>query len=58
MYLDAAATVTDDVNTVAAETGSAYIDLRAAFKGPDNSYDETHYLCSAQWWASRISEAP
>lgn len=44
------ATVTDDVNTaiktVAAETGSAYVDLRAAFKGPDYSYDETHYLAS------------
>ena len=24
--------------------GSAYVDLRAAFKGPDYSYDETHYL--------------
>jgi len=50
MYVDAAATVTDDVNTaiktVAAETGSAYVDLRAAFKGPDYSYDETHYLAS------------
>ena len=45
-----AATVTDDVNTaiktVAAEAGSAYVDLRAAFKGPDYSYDETHYLAS------------
>ena len=50
MYVDAAANVTDDVNTaiktVAAETGSAYVDLRAAFKGPDYSYDETHYLAS------------
>lgn len=49
-YVNAAATVTDDVNTViktvAAETGSAYVDLRAAFKGPDYSYDETHYLAS------------
>ena len=25
-------------------SGSAYVDLRAAFKGPDYSYDETHYL--------------
>jgi lysophospholipase L1-like esterase len=45
-----AATVTDDVNTaiktVAAETGSAYVDLRAAFKGPDYRYDENHYLAS------------
>ena len=50
MNVDAAATVTDDVNTaiktVAAETGSAYVDLRAAFKGPDCNYDETHYLAS------------
>jgi lysophospholipase L1-like esterase len=49
-YVDAAATVTNDVNTliktVAAETGSAYVDLRAAFKGPDYTYDETHYLAS------------
>ena len=47
-YVNAAATVTEDVNTVikstAAETGSAYVDLRAAFKGPDYAYDETHYL--------------
>src|SRR6476646_2267549 len=47
-YVDAAARVTDDVNTaiksVAAKTGSAYVDLRAAFKGPDYAYDETHYL--------------
>ncbi|MBV9830767.1 MAG: SGNH/GDSL hydrolase family protein [Marmoricola sp.] len=47
-YVDAAAAVTDEVNTtireVAAQTGSAYVDLRAAFKGPDYSYDETHYL--------------
>jgi lysophospholipase L1-like esterase len=45
-----AATVTDAVNTaiktVAAEAGSAYVDLRAAFKGPDYRYDETHYLAS------------
>jgi acyl-CoA thioesterase-1 len=49
-YVDAAAAVTNDVNTaiktVAAETGSAYVDLRAAFKGPDYSYDETHYLAT------------
>jgi lysophospholipase L1-like esterase len=47
-YVDAAATVTDDVNAAiratAAKTGSAYVDLRAAFKGPDYVYDETHYL--------------
>ena len=47
-YVAAAAQVTDDVNTVikttAGKTGSAYVDLRAAFKGPDYAYDETHYL--------------
>ena len=47
-YVDAAATVTDDVNTTikstTAKTGSADVDLRAAFKGPDYVYDETHYL--------------
>ena len=50
VYVDAAATVTDEANTaiktVAAETGSADVDLRAEFKGPDYSYDETHYLAS------------
>jgi lysophospholipase L1-like esterase len=49
-YVDAAAAVTDQMNTVvkgtAAQTGSAYVDLRAAFKGPDYSYDETRYLAS------------
>lgn len=49
-YVDAAATVTDEVNTVikrtAAQTGAAYVDLRAAFKGPDYAYDETHFLAS------------
>lgn len=44
------AAVTDDVSnvikTVAAQTGAAYVDLRAAFKGPDYSDDETHYLAS------------
>ena len=49
-YVDAAATVTDEVNTaiktVAAQTKSAYVDLRAAFKGPNYSYDETQYLAS------------
>lgn len=47
-YVAAAATVTDDVNSVirdvAGQTESAYVDLRAAFKGPDYSYDEFHYL--------------
>ena len=47
-YVAAAAQVTDQVDDVikstAGETGSAYVDLRAAFKGPDYAYDETHYL--------------
>ena len=47
-YVAAAEEVTDQVNTVikstAAATGSAYVDLRAAFKGPNYTYDETHYL--------------
>jgi lysophospholipase L1-like esterase len=49
-YVAAAAQVTDEVNSAirstAAESGSAYVDLRAAFKGPDYAYDETHYLSS------------
>ena len=47
-YVDAAAAVTHEVDTAiastAADTGSGYVDLRAAFKGPDYAYDETHYL--------------
>src|SRR5262249_53034002 len=47
-YVAAAEEMTDQVNAVikstAAKSGSAYVDLRAAFKGPDYSYDETHYL--------------
>ena len=47
-YVDAADAVTDKVDTairaVAAETKSSYVDLRAAFKGPDYGWDETHYL--------------
>jgi lysophospholipase L1-like esterase len=47
-YVDAADAVTDRVNTairdVAAQTGSGYVDVRAAFKGPDYRYDETHFL--------------
>lgn len=49
-YVDAAGLVTDEVNTairiVAAHTGSAYVDLRAAFKGPDYRSDETAYLAA------------
>ena len=49
-YVAAAEQMTDEINTVikstAVATGSAYVDVRAAFKGPDYSYDETHYLSS------------
>lgn len=49
-YAAAALLVTDEVNTVirsvAAQTGSAYVDLRAVFKGPDYDRDETGYLAS------------
>ena len=34
------------IRDVAAQTGSTYVDLRAAFKGPDHAYDETQYLAS------------
>jgi lysophospholipase L1-like esterase len=36
--------VNDIVKATASKTGSAYVDLRAAFKGPSYSYDETKYL--------------
>lgn len=49
-YVDAADGVTDQVNnvikTTASNTGAAYVDLRAAFKGPNYTYDETRYLAS------------
>jgi lysophospholipase L1-like esterase len=49
-YVAAAEEMTDRVDRVikatAAESGSAYVDLRAAFKGPNYAYDETHYLAS------------
>jgi lysophospholipase L1-like esterase len=47
-YTAAAEELTDRVDAVvkstATATGSAYVDLRAAFKGPSYAYDETHYL--------------
>jgi acyl-CoA thioesterase I len=47
-YVSAAEQMTDEVNTVikstAAASGSAYLDLRAAFKGPSYTWDETRYL--------------
>ncbi|BFU45720.1 hypothetical protein KRMM14A1004_39570 [Krasilnikovia sp. MM14-A1004] len=48
-YVATAQELTDAINTairsVATASGSAYVDLRAAFKGPSYAYDETHYLC-------------
>jgi len=47
-YVAAAEEMTDRVDSAikstAQKTGSAYVDLRAAFKGPSYSYDETRYL--------------
>jgi acyl-CoA thioesterase-1 len=47
-YVATAQELTDEINTairsVATASGSAYVDLRAAFKGPNYAYDETHYL--------------
>jgi lysophospholipase L1-like esterase len=49
-YVAAAEELTDRVDTAikqtAANTGSGYVDLRAAFKGPNYAYDESHYLAS------------
>ena len=49
-YVTAADTLTDKVNAqikaIAAATHSAYVDLRAAFKGPNYSDDETRFLSS------------
>jgi lysophospholipase L1-like esterase len=49
-YVAAAEEMTDRVDSAiqstASRTGSAYVDLRAAFKGPSYSYDETRYLSS------------
>jgi acyl-CoA thioesterase I len=47
-YVAAAKEMTERVNavikSVAVKSGSAYVDLRAAFKGPSYAFDETHYL--------------
>ena len=49
-YVAAAEEMTDRVDSAikaaASKTGSAYVDLRAAFKGPSYAYDETQYLSS------------
>ncbi|SDJ08638.1 Lysophospholipase L1 [Frankineae bacterium MT45] len=47
-YVATATQVTDDVDTIikttAGKVGAAYVDLRAAFKGPNYAHDETQYL--------------
>jgi len=47
-YVSAAEEMTDRVDAIikatAAESGSYYVDLRAAFKGPDYAYDETRFM--------------
>jgi lysophospholipase L1-like esterase len=47
-YVTAADEVTDHVDTaireIAQSTGSVYVDLRTAFRGPNQSWDETHLL--------------
>jgi acyl-CoA thioesterase I len=49
-YVAAAEEMTDRIDraikSTAGETRSAYVDLRAAFKGPSYDYDETRYLSS------------
>ncbi len=49
-YVEAAEAMTARVNAIikstAAAGGSSYVDLRAAFKGPDYAYDETRFLSS------------
>ena len=49
-YVSAAGEMTDQVDaaieTTATQTGSAYVDERAAFKGPSYGYVESHYLAT------------
>lgn len=49
-YVAAAEEITDRVNRIveatAASGGASYVDLRAAFKGPDYAEDETRFLSS------------
>jgi lysophospholipase L1-like esterase len=49
-YVDAADAVTDSlgdaIQSVAHETGSYFVDLRVAFRGPNAQWDETHLLAS------------
>ena len=47
-YVDAASALTTSVNdaiqSAAGSTDSIYVDLRAAFRGPEDTWDETHLL--------------
>jgi lysophospholipase L1-like esterase len=47
-YVEAASALTAKVNEViraaAATAGAIYVDLRTAFRGPDDAWDETHLL--------------
>jgi lysophospholipase L1-like esterase len=49
-YVDAAETVTagvnDTIEAVAHTMHAVYVDLRTAFRGPDDTWDETHLLAS------------
>ena len=38
------ASVNDAIASVARSTGSIYVNLRTAFRGPDDNWDETHLL--------------
>ncbi|WP_374968243.1 SGNH/GDSL hydrolase family protein [Terrabacter sp. BE26] len=40
------ASVNDTIRATARETGSLYVDLRTAFRGPDDAWDETHLLAA------------
>ncbi|MEW1954738.1 SGNH/GDSL hydrolase family protein [Terrabacter sp. NPDC080008] len=48
-YVEAASTLTKRVNEIiraaaASTPGTVYVDLRTAFRGPDDAWDETHLL--------------
>jgi len=49
-YVDTAASLThsfnDEIHSLALASGSLYVDLRTAFRGPSNAWDETHLLAS------------
>ena len=49
-YVEAADSLThsfnDAIQSLARTSGSLYVDLRTAFRGPDDTWDETHLLAS------------